>query len=123
LKNAPFSPISTSGGTSRQRRGSNFNPRNIQYIPVVKIFAFPRGKLGIFDLTLTKIGHFLKVSYLLLINFSFPFSIRPSGEEWLLYIMATDFATTESQPPVYSAYTQDGTGEIPIPEYHVENCP
>jgi hypothetical protein len=40
LKNAPFCPISASGGTSRQRRGSNFNPRNIQYIPVVKIFAF-----------------------------------------------------------------------------------
>jgi len=32
LQNALFCPISTSG--------SNFNPRNIQYIPVVKIFAF-----------------------------------------------------------------------------------
>jgi len=32
LKNAPFYPISASG--------SNFNPRNIQYIPVVEIFAF-----------------------------------------------------------------------------------
>jgi len=32
LQNAPFRPISASG--------SNFNPRNIQYIPVVKIFAF-----------------------------------------------------------------------------------
>jgi hypothetical protein len=63
LKNAPFCPISASGGTSRQRRGSNFNPRNIQYIPMVKIFAFPRSKSGIFDLTLTKIGHFSKVSY------------------------------------------------------------
>ena len=32
LQNALFSPISASG--------SNFNPRNIQYIPVVEIFAF-----------------------------------------------------------------------------------
>jgi len=32
LQNAPFCPIPVSG--------SNFNPRNIQYIPVVKIFAF-----------------------------------------------------------------------------------
>jgi len=32
LKNAPFCPTSASD--------SNFNPRNIQYIPVVKIFAF-----------------------------------------------------------------------------------
>jgi hypothetical protein len=32
LQNAPFCPISASG--------SNFNPRNILYIPVVKIFAF-----------------------------------------------------------------------------------
>ena len=32
LHNVPFCPISASG--------SNFNPRNIQYIPVVKIFAF-----------------------------------------------------------------------------------
>jgi len=32
LKNAPFWPISASD--------SNFNPRNIQYIPVVEIFAF-----------------------------------------------------------------------------------
>jgi len=32
LKNAPFCPTSASG--------SNFNPRNIQYIPVVEIFAF-----------------------------------------------------------------------------------
>ncbi len=62
LQNAPFCPISASGGTSRQRRGLNFNPRNIKYIPVVKIFAFPRSKSGIFDLTLTKIEHFSKVS-------------------------------------------------------------
>jgi len=32
LQNATFCPISASG--------SNFNPRNIQYIPVVEIFAF-----------------------------------------------------------------------------------
>ena len=32
LQNAPFCPISASG--------SNFTPRNIQYIPVVKIIAF-----------------------------------------------------------------------------------
>ena len=32
LHNAPFSPISVSG--------SNYNPRNTQCIPVVKIFAF-----------------------------------------------------------------------------------
>jgi hypothetical protein len=32
LKNAPFCPISASC--------SNFNPRNTQCIPVVKIFAF-----------------------------------------------------------------------------------
>ncbi|MCG6973706.1 MAG: hypothetical protein LJE66_11235, partial [Desulfobacterales bacterium] len=32
LKNAPFCPISASG--------SNFNPRNTQCIPEVKIFAF-----------------------------------------------------------------------------------
>jgi hypothetical protein len=32
LQNAPFCPITASG--------SNFNPRNIQYIPPVKIFAF-----------------------------------------------------------------------------------
>jgi len=32
LKNGTFCPISASG--------SNFNPRNIQYIPVVEIFAF-----------------------------------------------------------------------------------
>jgi len=32
LKNTPFCPISVSG--------SNFNPRNIPYIPAVKIFAF-----------------------------------------------------------------------------------
>jgi len=32
LQNATFCPISASG--------SNFNPRNILYIPVVKIFAF-----------------------------------------------------------------------------------
>jgi len=32
LQNAPFRPISVSG--------SNFNPRNTQCIPVVKIFAF-----------------------------------------------------------------------------------
>jgi len=32
LKNAPFWPISASD--------SNFNPRNIQYIPAVEIFAF-----------------------------------------------------------------------------------
>jgi len=32
LQNAPFWPISASG--------SNFNPRNIQYIPVVEIFVF-----------------------------------------------------------------------------------
>jgi hypothetical protein len=32
LKNTPFCPISASG--------SNFNPRNTQCIPVVKIFAF-----------------------------------------------------------------------------------
>jgi len=32
LQNGTFCPISTSG--------SNFNPRNIQYIPVVEILAF-----------------------------------------------------------------------------------
>jgi hypothetical protein len=32
LKNAPFCPIAVSG--------SNFNPRNTPFIPVVKIFAF-----------------------------------------------------------------------------------
>ncbi|MFH1954932.1 MAG: hypothetical protein ABIL06_25370, partial [Pseudomonadota bacterium] len=32
LQNAPFWPISASD--------SNFNPRNIQYIPVVEILAF-----------------------------------------------------------------------------------
>jgi len=32
LRNITFCPISASG--------SNFNPRNIQYIPVVGIFAF-----------------------------------------------------------------------------------
>jgi len=32
LQNAPFCPISASG--------SDFNPRNIQYIPVVKILTF-----------------------------------------------------------------------------------
>jgi len=32
FQNAPFGPISAAG--------SNFNPRNIQHIPVVKIFAF-----------------------------------------------------------------------------------
>ena len=32
LHNVPFCPISASG--------SNFNPRNILYIPLVKIFAF-----------------------------------------------------------------------------------
>jgi hypothetical protein len=32
LKNAPFCPIPVSG--------SNFNPRNIPYIPEVEIFAF-----------------------------------------------------------------------------------
>jgi hypothetical protein len=32
LQNAPFCPIAVSG--------SNFNPRNIQDIPPVKIFAF-----------------------------------------------------------------------------------
>jgi len=38
--------------------GSNFDPRNIQYIPAVKIFAFPRSKSGIFDLTSNKIERF-----------------------------------------------------------------
>jgi len=33
LQNAPFCPISLSG--------SNFNPQNTQYIPVVEIIAFP----------------------------------------------------------------------------------
>jgi len=32
LQNGTFCPISASG--------SNFNPRNIQYIPVVEIFTF-----------------------------------------------------------------------------------
>jgi len=32
LQNIPFCPITASG--------SNFNPRNIQYIPPVEIFAF-----------------------------------------------------------------------------------
>jgi len=32
LQNSTFCPISASG--------SNFNPRNIQYIPVVEIFTF-----------------------------------------------------------------------------------
>jgi hypothetical protein len=32
LKDVPFCPISVSG--------SNFNPRNIPYIPAVEIFAF-----------------------------------------------------------------------------------
>jgi len=35
LQNAPFWPISASD--------SNFNPRNIKYIPVVEILAFPSG--------------------------------------------------------------------------------
>jgi len=47
--------------------GSNFNPRNTPCIypkgiyyaaPVVKIFAFPRSKSGIFDLTLNKLKRF-----------------------------------------------------------------
>jgi hypothetical protein len=68
LQNAPFFPISASGGTSRQRRAQilirlrRINPRNTQCIPVVKIFAFPRSKSGIFDLTSNKIKHFSKVS-------------------------------------------------------------
>jgi hypothetical protein len=33
LQNAPFCPIAVSG--------SNYNPRNIQDIPPVKVFAFP----------------------------------------------------------------------------------
>jgi hypothetical protein len=54
LENGTFCPISASG--------SNFNPRNIQYIPVVEIFAFPRSKSGIFDLNSNKYYHFSKVS-------------------------------------------------------------
>jgi len=54
LKNAPFCPISASH--------SNFNPRNTQCIPVVKVFVFSRSKSGIFDLNLHKIERFSKVS-------------------------------------------------------------
>jgi len=54
LQNAPFCPISASS--------SNFNPQNTQGMPGVKIFAFSRSKSGIFDLNLTKIEHFSKVS-------------------------------------------------------------
>jgi len=50
FQNAPFCPISAAD--------DNFNPRNIQNIPVVKIFAFPRSKSGIFDLTSNKIERF-----------------------------------------------------------------
>jgi len=52
LKNAPFWPISASG--------SNFNPRNIKYIPVVEIFAF----LDLDQISADfEIEHFSKVSY------------------------------------------------------------
>ena len=51
LKNAPFCPISASG--------SNFNPRNIQYIPVVKIIAL----LDLDQISADfEIEHFSKVS-------------------------------------------------------------
>jgi len=36
LQNSTFYPLSASG--------SNFNPRNIQYIPVVEIFTFLEGE-------------------------------------------------------------------------------
>ena len=49
LQHGTLCPISVSG--------SNFNPRNMQYIPVVEIFAF---------LELEKNYHFSKVSPLLL---------------------------------------------------------
>jgi len=91
LKNAPFCPISASppGGISALLRQAQIlislrliNPRNIKYIPACPVGpgdrtgvvnsapkfqflvqnAFPRGKLGIFDLTLNKIEHFSKVS-------------------------------------------------------------
>ena len=51
LKNAPFRSISASD--------SNFNPRNIQYIPVVEIFAF----LDLDQISADfEIEHFSKVS-------------------------------------------------------------
>ncbi len=67
LQNAPFCPISASD--------SNCNPRNTLcmdacpdgfFIGVVKIFAFPRSKSGIFDLNLNKNEHFSKVAKLFL---------------------------------------------------------
>jgi len=54
LQNGPFCPISASV--------SNCNPLSTQCIPVVKIFAFPRSKSGIFDLNLKKNEHFSKSS-------------------------------------------------------------
>jgi len=54
LKKAPFCPISVSG--------SIFNPQNTPCIPVVKNFAFPRSKSGIFDLNLNKNEYFSKLS-------------------------------------------------------------
>ncbi len=51
LQNAPFCPISASG--------SDFNPRNIQHIPVVKILAFL--DLGQISADF-EIEHFSKVS-------------------------------------------------------------
>ncbi len=51
LQNAPFCSISASG--------SNFNPRNILYIPVVEIFAF----LDLNQISADfEIEHFSKVS-------------------------------------------------------------
>jgi hypothetical protein len=54
--------IPPTGGAQILIRLRRINPRNIQHVAVVKIFAFPRSKSGIFDLTLTKIEHFSKVS-------------------------------------------------------------
>jgi len=41
---------------------------DVFFIGMVKIIAFPRSESGIFDLNLTKIEHFSKVSTYLLFN-------------------------------------------------------
>ena len=67
--------------------GSNFNLRNIPYIPVFEIFAFPRSKSGIFDLNSNKNYHFSKVSFNFkmlpnLFDKAAVFHYRPETRKW-----------------------------------------
>jgi len=90
LQNGTFCPISASG--------SNFNPRNIQYIPAIEIFAFLEleQKLPVFKglnktilealAFMEKLGLFLLDSYLNLLRFLWQ-NIAITHCEALVYMM------------------------------------